>query len=324
MKRRCINIGLATLPGLVVALSFHSALAAEYFSFQNPRLAVEGEPAGFLISYNASDFAVQGFKGQESIAGQGSYYPSLRLGLGLDAPRAVWEIMAGGGMIINSALTAPVLSADLQASLVLAETITIGPRIGFLYALAPDWKGKDSEITLDAAAGFRGGLALTFGRMAGSWSFRVAVDYVALQLAAQRSDAWWPVDDKKLDLSGVLVSAGIAYRPQQEYVRVSPSRLPVLPAPEKTQPATFTPWPAPVKPGTMPATLEPLPASKSTEPVQSTPAPIVTDTQPAPPKDEQPIIEPKSQPPVTPVPMPAEAAVSEDDSGPDDGTDVEP
>jgi hypothetical protein len=312
--------------------------SSDYFDIQESRLAFGVDPVGALISYNAENFAVQGLERQEKIAGQGSYFPSLRLGLGLDAAMASYELTVGGGVLLNKALTSPILSADVLASFALAEGLTLGPRVGALYAASPDWKGKDSDISMDGAAGFRGGLVLTLGRLFEDWNVCLSADYVMLELAAKKTDSWWPVDDKKLDLSGLALQAGLVYRPREHArgPRVSPPLpgAPEVPPPPAVVPAA-APKPGPVRPAVMPGTLEPLPEPKPVEPAPPKPAPAPKPASPAPEShapapvqpgpDPVPAVVPVPPAPAEPVAPPAPGtAPAADDAGPDDGADVAP
>ncbi len=307
--------------------------ASDYFDIQHARLAFEIDPIGALISFNAEDFAVQGHERQEVVSGNGSYFPSLRLGLGLDAPCAAFEITAGGGVILNNAFTAPVFSANLLACFALADNITLGPRVGALYSPSPDWKGKESDITLDGAAGFRGGLVLTFKRLLEKWSLVFSADYLVLQYDAKESSEWRLVGENKLDVSGLALQAGLIYRPK-EYARVprmpsvtptpSPSTIPSLPVAPTKQPLTLEPLHSHPPTGDHPK-IEPIPvpeaAPKPAPVAESKPLPKLTPSEAIAPNQPD-----ASEPAPAQDETPAETAqpVNVDDPGPDDGADLAP
>ncbi len=99
-----------------------------------PRLAFDAELIGFMYSLDADGFTLEHAEDYEKITGQGSYFPSLRLGLGLDSPAVSYEITVGGALILNKAILVPLASADIFIGLNLLDVLTLGPR--FLCALS--------------------------------------------------------------------------------------------------------------------------------------------------------------------------------------------
>ena len=185
--------------------------ARDYFKIEDTKVVVNLQPASVLFSANSEEFAAENNQyRKDSVKGDTSYFPSGKIGIGLDTEKMQYDITVGGGYLYNNAVTGPVLLGDLSIRLKMGDVITLGPHVGPVYISSPTWKG-DSDISLSGSVGVLAGLMITVGNVSGQWSVVLSADYVQCKLDAEDGAEWKATTDS-FDLSGYAVQLGFMYR----------------------------------------------------------------------------------------------------------------
>lgn len=185
--------------------------------FAEMRFIVNANPAAFLVSPDIDDFSVTSGSLIEEIDGSTSWIPSLLGGVEFDTEYEefdtgntvylVYAFTAGGGYLYNDAFRAPLVQGDAAVRFKIGG-IEIGPHVGVLYFLDPNWEGV-SMISLDESVGLLGGISFT--TTGERFRFFASADYVNGEFDVTGSDSWVP-NKNELDYSGFLGQIGVIFR----------------------------------------------------------------------------------------------------------------
>ena len=152
--------------------------------FAEMRFIVNANPAAFLVSPDADDFNATSGSLIEEIDGSTSWMPTVLGGVEFDTEYEefdtgntvylVYAFTAGGGYLYNDAFRAPLVQGDAAVRFKIGG-IEIGPHVGVLYFLDPNWEGV-STISLDESIGLLGGISFT--TTGERFKFFASADYV--------------------------------------------------------------------------------------------------------------------------------------------------
>ena len=185
--------------------------------FAEMRFIVNANPAAFLVSPDADDFNATSGSLIEEIDGSTSWMPTVLGGVEFDTEYEefdtgntvylVYAFTAGGGYLYNDAFRAPLVQGDAAVRFKISG-IEIGPHVGVLYFLDPNWEGV-STISLDESIGLLGGISFT--TTGERFKFFASADYVNGEFDVTGSDSWVP-NKSELDYSGFLGQIGVIFR----------------------------------------------------------------------------------------------------------------
>jgi hypothetical protein len=176
-------------------------------------------PGGFLYSPDMDGFSVSrsggGYYETQYIDGYASWMPNLRAGLRINSPAASFDITAGGGYLLNGAISGPFTLADFAVNFNSGKKFSIGPHVGIISFGDLDWNDFDSDyfsdpdIEFSGSSGLMGGLAMTFG---GATSrFYLGLDYIEAEFDVETVSSW-VANRTKLDLTGFALQLGLFLR----------------------------------------------------------------------------------------------------------------
>ena len=199
MKRNSFIAGMLIAMGIVVL--------GDGMCFAEMRFIVNVNPATFLISPDADDFSVSSTSAGEEIDGNVSWMPTALAGVEFDADYAVYSLTGGGGYLYNDAFRSPLVQADGAVRFKTAH-MEIGPHVGVLYFIDPEWEGA-ATVSLDESVGILGGISLVIGR-GERFRFFGSLDYVNGEFDVTGSSSWRP-NQNEIDYSGALVQIGAIF-----------------------------------------------------------------------------------------------------------------
>lgn len=201
----------------VVMIAIGMVVLGSGMCFAEMRFIVNANPAAFLVSPDIDDFSVTSGSLIEEIDGSTSWIPSLLGGVEFDTEYEefdtgntvylVYAFTAGGGYLYNDAFRAPLVQGDVAVRFKIWD-VEIGPHVGALYFIDPNWEG-DATLSLDESVGVLGGLSLT--TTGEYFRFFVSADYVNGEFDVTGSGFWRP-NQNEIDYSGFLGQIGVIFR----------------------------------------------------------------------------------------------------------------
>jgi hypothetical protein len=211
----CTNVSEATIgtgTQVVQILPISSGSTAEPIRDSGVNFILELVPLGYLFSPDADGFEVyssgSGWSDSEEMVGYGSWLPSARAGVRINAPMVGIDITGGGGYLWNGAVNGPFVMADCAANFHVGKNTTLGPHVGIVSFGDLEWFG-DADVDLTGSTGLMAGFVLnTGGKRAGLY---LSVDYIEAKFDVETGSGWTANDDT-LDMSGVGVQAGLILR----------------------------------------------------------------------------------------------------------------
>ena len=175
-------------------------------------LLLDARPGTILLGNNTGRFKAEGPAGRNVVvieeAGGLSTFPSLRLGVGIDALNTYSDIMGGIGVLLTDRFRAPYFVADASLQYKFRKNVGVGPHFGVLYFLEPDWSGS-APLTFSDSVGFMAGLLVAVGY---DIQFVFGVDYVYVDPFEVKGSGDWTVTQDELDFSSLGFQFGIRGR----------------------------------------------------------------------------------------------------------------
>ena len=175
--------------------------------FAEMRFIVNANPLAFLISPDADEFSASTTFVREEIDGNTSWMPTLLGGVEFDTESVVYAVTAGGGYLYNDAFRTPLVQGDVAVRFKIWN-MEIGPHVGALYFIDPEWEGT-ATLVLDESLGVLGGISLT--TTGEHFRFFVSADYVNGEFDVTGSGSWVP-NKNEIDYSGFLGQVGVIFR----------------------------------------------------------------------------------------------------------------
>jgi len=136
-----------------------------------------------------------------------SFFPTIRLGGGIDSVYSYWDLTGTAGIMINDPFRSVFFGADTAWMYKYRKNVSVGPHLGLMYFPSPDWSG-DGEIEFDSSWGALLGAQLTLGY---DILFVFSIDYIYTEPFTATAKEGWE-SDKELDLSGVGLQFGMRGR----------------------------------------------------------------------------------------------------------------
>lgn len=164
-----------------------------------------------VVMFDSHDYGY--YYGEDDVVGSGSFFPSIKAGIGINTPVMYIDITGGLGYLFNGAFRSPMYIGDLALRFKLGQHVTFGPHFG-VVGFSPEWNGtgrsSSDDVQLDSKElGFMGGLAFTAGgRVA---SFSMSIDYLNASFDVTTQNGWVANTDK-LDISGYVLNLGVIFR----------------------------------------------------------------------------------------------------------------
>jgi hypothetical protein len=132
------------------------------------------------------------------------YMPNIDAGVGMQIDRFYVDATVGGGMLVNDRFRSFTADATLAGSYAFTDSFTVGPRVGLVYFLDPEWL-ETNDVKFDSAPGFMAGLQIVLGDKI---SYVISVDYIDASLdASSKSGA--SLSDDQLTLTGLAFQFGV-------------------------------------------------------------------------------------------------------------------
>lgn len=195
---------LLPLGGVLLTLCCLSGPAAA-----ETRWVVDAYPASFIIHTDAADYEVMSGTRSDQM-GTVSTFPNIGTGVGLETAEFRLDLLGGAGVMINGKFSsfATYLSGALMYEA--ARSARIGPRLGLLYFLGPEWNAE-ADVEYDNAGGAMLGLNVEMGDKI---SYLVAVDlwWLTFEDSGDPAMAAYEATEDELDLSGIALQFGIRGR----------------------------------------------------------------------------------------------------------------
>jgi len=164
-------------------------------------------PAALLIDMNGNNFEVQDGGSRQSAS---SVYmmPNINAGVGLDVNESVYvDLTVGAGVLVNDSLRSFLVQAALSGTLAFSESLNMGPRIGLVQFLNPEWLNDDSfaeEVTFSDSTGFLLGWQVVMGDRI---RYLFSIDYIAADFDLETGTP--AGDSDTLELQGLAVQFGV-------------------------------------------------------------------------------------------------------------------
>lgn len=158
---------------------------------------------GSVFAHTSDEFVLQG-NGVRQGSSMVSSMPNASTGIGIEQGKWSAEVTAGVGMILNSSYSSFMLQGTLWGSYEAATSVTVGPHIGLIYLLGPDWSGA-ADVELADTTGWMAGVHLTMGDKI---SYLFQVDLISAEVDAQPGTGW-SAEGGSLDLTGIAVQFGL-------------------------------------------------------------------------------------------------------------------
>jgi len=165
-------------------------------------LVVNALPASILIDIDGSKFAATGEDGRASMS-QVFAMPNIAAGVGLEQNAVYLDLTGGAGIVVNDSFRSFLLQLTASGTLMMSESLSIGPRAGLVYFADPEWLEND-DVDFDEDLGFLLGLQIEMGN---DIKYLVTVDYLAASFDA--SDNEGTAEDSEFDLTGLAIQFGV-------------------------------------------------------------------------------------------------------------------
>ncbi|MBU1693754.1 MAG: hypothetical protein KJ726_07750 [Verrucomicrobia bacterium] len=194
------------LLGCIMALPVANTVSAAEMD-----IIIDARPGTLLLGNNTGRFKAEGPAGDLLVieeAGGLSTFPSLRMGIGLDALQTYFDIMGDVGILLTDRFRAPYLGADASLQYKFRKNIGAGPHIGLMYFMTPEWSGS-APLDFSDSWGFNLGLLVAVGY---DVQFVFAIDYVYIDPFKVTDRGNWTITQEDLDFTSLGVQFGIRGR----------------------------------------------------------------------------------------------------------------
>lgn len=190
MKKRMaiILIGMVLLGGI-------SHARAEGF---DPDLVVVARPASILV-----DASGDKFKSGNTSMSTVFTMPNVSAGIGFEVGEFYVDLTGGAGILFNDTFRTFTLDATLAANYAVSESLDIGPRVGLIYFVNPEWL-EDDLIEFDSDSGLFVGLQIAMGDKI---QYVASVDLIDVGFDVEGTSAAASDDEFKLD--GLAIQFGV-------------------------------------------------------------------------------------------------------------------
>jgi hypothetical protein len=168
---------------------------------------VDAYPAAFVVHSKAADYQIEG-NGRSDQLGSVSTFPNIGTGVGLETQDFRLDVLGGAGVLVNGRLSSYALYLSGALMYEVARSARIGPRVGLLYFMGPEWN-SDVDISYDSAPGYMLGMNMEMGDKI---SYLIAVDLWSSTLDTSDPVGAYTASDSSLDLSGIALQFGIRGR----------------------------------------------------------------------------------------------------------------
>lgn len=177
-------------------------------------VVMDARPGTILVGQGAGDFQAlgPGPEGWEVTeleeAAEFTTLPNLRIGAGWSSDMALWDLTAQLGYLLNERFRSLVAGLDAAVMLRMRRNIAVGPHIGYIRILDPEWTG-DADLDLDPAGALVFGVQAIIGY---DILFVFAADYLSAQAMEATAHGDWRSSDDELDVSGLSLQFGVMGR----------------------------------------------------------------------------------------------------------------
>jgi hypothetical protein len=163
---------------------------------------VNAYPASLLTDIDGKKFAVNDTKSSTLY-----YTPNLSAGIAMNVQDFVFDLMAGGGLMVNDQFRSLLGQVTFSASYAATESLLIGPRVGLVQFVDPEWLDND-DVEFDDASGFMAGLQMSMGDRI---SYSISVDLLSVEFDGKAAPGAIMSDDK-LEIDGLMFQFGVTGR----------------------------------------------------------------------------------------------------------------
>jgi hypothetical protein len=164
-----------------------------------PEFVLNVRPASLLMDMQGDKFKAGGISASELF-----YMPNLDAGVGLVWDQFALDLTGGGGVLLNDQFHAVFIDAVVAGMFSVKDTLSIGPRIGLVQFLNPEWSEND-DVNFDETTGFLAGIQMSLGDKI---SYLFSVDYIGAAFDAKAAPGVAMSDDK-MDISGLTLQFGV-------------------------------------------------------------------------------------------------------------------
>ena len=168
-------------------------------------LIINAMPASLLISTSSDKFKATDADGATTSMSQIFTMPNLLVGLGMDVGDS-WYVDAtvGPGIIINDNFRSVFFQGVLAANYLVSDSFQLGPRVGILQHIDPEWT-EDDTVEFDDTTGYLVGIWAGLGERVKYW---VSVDIMVNEFDVATNSGATTSDDK-FELNGLAVQFGV-------------------------------------------------------------------------------------------------------------------
>ena len=169
------------------------------------------EPASVLISPDIDGLEFRRTSGfyteVEEMEGDGSWTPTIRAGVGFNTEGATFDLTGGFSGVYNSAFSGYMVRGEFGSLFAFGDMFRFGPHVG-VVRMDLDYEG-DADVNLSSESGYLVGLRFTAGRVV---HFIANFDYLGMEKMDVEPRNGWTANDDRLDMSGVMITAGVRLR----------------------------------------------------------------------------------------------------------------
>jgi len=164
---------------------------------------VNAMPATVLVDTDGDKFEATGADGRISLS-QVYYMPNIAAGIGADFNNLYFDLLGGGGIVINDGFRSFMLQLLLEGTYEFSNALNIGPRVGLVHFPDPEWLEND-DLDFDSDTGFLVGLMLEMGDKI---KYLVSIDVIDVSFNVD-DRAPGVMSDDKFDLTGLAFQFGV-------------------------------------------------------------------------------------------------------------------
>lgn len=169
-------------------------------------LIINAMPASILISTSGDKFKATDGDGSTTSMSQIFTMPNLLVGLGMDVGDG-WYVDAtvGPGIIINDNFRSVFFQGVLAANYLVSDSFQLGPRVGIIQHIDPEWT-EDDTVEFDDSTGYLVGIWAGMGERVKYW---ISVDVLATEFDTTTNSGTTTNSDDKFELNGLAVQFGV-------------------------------------------------------------------------------------------------------------------
>lgn len=202
MKKQ--SIVLASLAGILMFSGLSQAQDEENRAIDFD-LVINALPASVLIDMTGDKFKTTGDDGFTTASmSQVFTMPNIAAGVGMRAGES-WYVDAtvGPGIVINDTFRSIFFQGILAANYLVSDSFQLGPRIGLVQHIDPEWT-EDDNLNFDSSTGYMIGIWTAMGDRV---KYFVSVDYIATEFDVEVLSG--TATDDTYDLGGLAVQFGV-------------------------------------------------------------------------------------------------------------------